>query len=177
MRKSPNIIVTGTPGVGKTSHAELLAEKTGLQHLAINKVAEEQNCYDGRDEELQTWIVDEDKLLDALEAEVPAGGYILDWHACDLFPKSWIDLVVVLRCDSTVLYDRLTSRNYSSKKLEENIDAEIMQVILEEAWESYDGEIVIEMQSDSLENIDENVERIQTWFEQWKKDHAEEDKD
>jgi Holliday junction resolvasome RuvABC ATP-dependent DNA helicase subunit len=62
MRKSPNIIVTGTPGVGKTSHAELLAEKTGLKHLAINKVAEEQNCYDGRDEELQTWIVDEDKV-------------------------------------------------------------------------------------------------------------------
>ena len=61
-RKSPNIIVTGTPGVGKTSHAEMLAEKTGLKHLAINTVAEENNCYDGRDEELQTWIVDEDKV-------------------------------------------------------------------------------------------------------------------
>ena len=38
------------------------------------------------------------------------GGYIIDWHACDLFPKSWIDLVVVLRTDSTLLYDRLASR-------------------------------------------------------------------
>lgn len=62
MRKNPNIIITGTPGVGKTSHAELLAENTGMKHLAINKVAEEQDCYDGRDEELQTWIVDEDKV-------------------------------------------------------------------------------------------------------------------
>lgn len=61
-RTSPNIIVTGTPGVGKTSHAEMLAEKTGLKHLSINKVAEENDCYDGRDEELQTWIVDEDKV-------------------------------------------------------------------------------------------------------------------
>ena len=62
MRKNPNIIVTGTPGVGKTSHAEALSELTGLKHLAINRFAEEQGCYDGRDEELQTWIVDEDKV-------------------------------------------------------------------------------------------------------------------
>lgn len=38
------------------------------------------------------------------------GGYIIDWHACDLFPRSWIDLVVVLRVDSTLLYDRLKAR-------------------------------------------------------------------
>lgn len=61
-RTSPNIIVTGTPGVGKTSHAEMLAEKTGLKHLQINKFAEDNDCYDGRDEELQSWIVDEDKV-------------------------------------------------------------------------------------------------------------------
>lgn len=51
-----------------------------------------------------------DQLLDALEDEVPGGGFILDWHACDLFPESWIDLVVVLRVDSSTLYDRLKAR-------------------------------------------------------------------
>lgn len=51
------------------------------------------------------------QLLDAIEDEVLQGGYLIDWHACDLFPKSWIDLVVVLRCPSTSLhYDRLASR-------------------------------------------------------------------
>lgn len=48
--------------MGKTSHAEAVAEATGLKHLAINKFAEDQGCYDGRDEELQSWIVDEDKV-------------------------------------------------------------------------------------------------------------------
>lgn len=62
MRKEPNIIITGTPGVGKSTHAEALAEDTGLKHLIINKIAEQNDCYDGRDEELQTWIVDEDKV-------------------------------------------------------------------------------------------------------------------
>jgi adenylate kinase len=108
---------------------------------------------------------------------VPSGGYILDWHACDLFPRSWIDLVVVLRCNSTVLYDRLTARNYSAKKLEENIDAEIMQVLLEEAREGFDEEIVVELQSDSLEDIDGNVERIQTWIENWKKENQAQSKE
>lgn len=50
------------------------------------------------------------QLLDSIEDEIREGGYIIDWHACDLFPKSWIDLVVVLRVDSTVLHDRLTER-------------------------------------------------------------------
>lgn len=50
------------------------------------------------------------QLLDSIEDEVKQGGYIIDWHACDLFPKSWIDLVVVLRVNSTLLYDRLKAR-------------------------------------------------------------------
>lgn len=62
MRKEPNIIITGTPGVGKTAHCEQLAQNTGLKHIGINKFAEEHDCYDGRDEELGSWIVDEDKV-------------------------------------------------------------------------------------------------------------------
>ena len=50
------------------------------------------------------------QLLDAIEDQVKQGGCIIDWHACDLFPKSWIDLVVVLRVDTETLYDRLTAR-------------------------------------------------------------------
>lgn len=50
------------------------------------------------------------QLLDAIEEDVQLGGCVIDWHACDLFPRSWIDLVVVLRVDSSTLYDRLTAR-------------------------------------------------------------------
>ncbi|KAI9818570.1 MAG: factor activating pos9 [Pycnora praestabilis] len=168
MRTTPSIIVTGSPGVGKTSHCELLAQNTGMKHLAINDVVKDRDCHDGWDAEYQSWIVDEDKLLDTIEDEVKGGGYILDWHACDLFPKSWIDLVVVLRTDSTLLYDRLTSRAYSEKKLQENMDAEIMQVLLEEARESYDEEIVVELSSDTSEDLEQNVDRIEKWIKNWK---------
>ena len=61
-QKNPNIIITGTPGVGKTTHAELLARETGFKHLSINQIAKEEGFYEGRDEELGTWVVDEDKV-------------------------------------------------------------------------------------------------------------------
>jgi adenylate kinase len=116
------------------------------------------------------------QLLDHLESLSLAdkGGYILDWHACDLFPERWIDLVIVLRCDSTLLYDRLTARGYKGKKLEENMDSEIMQVLLDEARESYKEEIVVELKSESNEDVEGNLERVERWVEQWRRDRREE---
>ncbi|KAH8821698.1 AAA domain-containing protein [Xylogone sp. PMI_703] len=172
MRSLPNIIITGTPGVGKTTHCEVLAGNTGLKHLSINDIVKERNCHEGYDEEYQSWIVDEDKLLDAIEDEVKLGGYIIDWHACDLFPKSWIDLVVVLRVDSTLLYDRLKARDYPEVKLQENLDSEIMEVLLQEARDSYDEEIVVELTSNTSEEVESNVERIESWIKEWKKNNA-----
>ncbi|KAI6251080.1 Adenylate kinase isoenzyme 6 HBR1 [Erysiphe necator] len=173
MRTKPNIIITGTPGVGKSSHCEILAQKTGLQHVSINDIVKDRGCHEGYDEKFKSLIVDEDKLLDSIEDMVKAGGCIIDWHACDLFPKSWIDLVIVLRVNSTLLYDRLKARNYSETKLQENLDVEIMEVLLQEARDSYDEEIVIELTSDSIDDLDSNIERIESWIAQWIKDNSE----
>lgn len=112
------------------------------------------------------------QLLDSIEDEVRIGGCIIDWHACDLFPKSWIDLVIVLRTDSTKLYDRLTARRYPERKLQENMDSEIMEVLLDEARSSYDEEIIIELQSNDIEDIENNVDRAERWLTNWKSDHV-----
>jgi adenylate kinase len=61
--------VTGTPGVGKTTHCETLAQNTGLKHLSINDVVKERGCHDGLDEEFKSWIVDEDKVRTLLLLE------------------------------------------------------------------------------------------------------------
>ena len=37
-------------------------------------------------------------------------GFIIDHHDPSLFPERWIDLVVVLTCDNSILHDRLTER-------------------------------------------------------------------
>ena len=112
------------------------------------------------------------QLLDFVEDEIKTGGYIIDWHACELFPKSWIDLVIVLRTDSTNLYDRLQTRHYPEKKMQENLDCEIMAVLLEEARSSYDEEIVIELQSNGVHDIEANVERIEEWIKSWRENNT-----
>ena len=61
-RTAPNIIITGTPGVGKTSHCEELAAKTDLKHMSINQIVRQRGCYDGWDGEHQSFLVDEDKV-------------------------------------------------------------------------------------------------------------------
>lgn len=108
------------------------------------------------------------QLLDAIEDEIKSGGRLIDWHACDLFPESWIDLVVVLRSDSSILYDRLKARNYSAKKLQENMDAELMEVLLSEAREAFAEEIVVELWSNGMEDMEGNLGRIEAWIESWK---------
>ena len=71
-----------------------------------------------------------------------------------------------------LLYDRLTARGYKGKKLEENMDSEIMQVLLDEARESYKEEIVVELRSESTEDVEGNLERVETWVENWKRDRV-----
>ena len=52
------------------------------------------------------------------------------------------------------------------------MDSEIMQVLLDEARESYKEEIVVELKSESTEDVEGNLERIEAWVENWKKDNA-----
>lgn len=201
-RRFPNVILTGTPGVGKTTTAQQLidlskcslpsssdgsAESMNLKHLSINKIAKEHNLYESYDEKLQTYVVDEDKLLDHIENLIEDGsgdgGWVIDWHVCDIFPERWADLVVVLRCEDTnVFYERLTNstkadgdekRGYSGQKLQENIDAEIFGVIAEEAKEAWPDEgAVVELSSVEADQIEENAERIWQWCQAWVRNKA-----
>ena len=50
------------------------------------------------------------QVIDELEPIVAEGGVILDWHTCEVFPERWVDLVVVLRCNHTILWERLEKR-------------------------------------------------------------------
>lgn len=187
MRSLPNIILTGTPGVGKTttvtqllSLASSSTPAVNLKHLSINDLVKSRECHTGFDEELQTLIVDEDKLMDEVEKEISdgagEGGWLIDWHSTAGFAVRWVDLVVVLRCqETTVLYDRLMARGYKDNKVQENMDAEIFGVVSEEAKEGWgeeeDGQVV-ELKSVEAEDIEENAERIWQWVQNWVKDHA-----
>lgn len=171
-RYYPNLLITGTPGCGKTTTCELLKRNLdGYKYYNISEFAEKHKCYDGYDEARKSHIVDDDKLLDELEPLLREGKSIIDWHVNDVFPERLIDLVVVLRTDNSKLYDRLKSRGYHDGKIDENLDAEIMGVVLQDAQDSYEPEIVVELTSDSIEDMENNVDRITSWVKSWIEQH------
>lgn len=62
------------------------------------------------------------------------------------------------------------SRGYTGKKLEDNIQCEIFETLLEEAKSSYKEDIVTELQNDTQEQLNSNVQTIIQWIARWKEE-------
>lgn len=71
-RKFPVVLITGTPGCGKTLHSQVLAADSDVKmtHLNIGDIVKQHGFHNGFDEEWKSYIVDEDRLLDYLEEVV-----------------------------------------------------------------------------------------------------------
>ena len=168
-RPRPNVLITGTPGTGKSSLAERVATACSMVQYDVSKVAKAENLCESYDETMDSHVIDEDKVLDHMEdvCGTVGGGVVVDYHSCDLFPERWFDLVVVLTCDNSGLYTRLESRGYAEKKIRENVECEIFQTVLEEARESYDENIVRVCPSNDMEEMEMNEKDIVTWVGKW----------
>jgi broad-specificity NMP kinase len=87
----------------------------------------------------------------------------MDYHSCDFFPERWFDLVVVLTADNGVLYDRLAARGYAPAKVSANVECEIMRVCADEAADAYEEDIVKVLPSNTVEDMEANVDWVAGW--------------
>lgn len=130
------ILVTGTPGVGKTTVAHKLASKLDALYISITELVKKQKLITGIDENRQTLIADTKKVSKQLQ-EILAnteGSIIIEGHyAVDVVPKKDVNTVFVLRRDPRELKSALENRGYDEKKLWENLAAEILDVCLWDA--------------------------------------------
>lgn len=123
------IAVTGTPGTGKTSVARELADMLGYAYVDVNAVANRDTVETAEDQERGATAVDVDSLVDALAAEV-GDDAVLDGHLAHHVPA---DLTVVLRCAPDELEERLVAKGWAVEKIQENVEAEALDLLLQEA--------------------------------------------
>jgi adenylate kinase len=132
------IAITGTPGTGKSLVAAGLASRLGWKLVILNELAEEKGLYMGYDEERKCKVVD----IGGLAEEVTniRKDAIIESHYAHDMPA---DVIVVLRTDPQELRDRLVERGWNAAKIEENVEAEIMEVCKGEALDT--GRKVLEI--------------------------------
>ena len=155
------ILITGTPGVGKTSVSDLLEIK-GYSVLKFNNFILDEGLYFGYDHVRQSVIIDEEIIQQRIieKIELYKNLVFIEGHTTAALPSDIISLVIVLRCNPMILRERLrSSRDYSKAKIDENVQAEIMEEISISSREIYGEEKVVDIDN-SNSSLNSIIEKI-----------------
>jgi adenylate kinase len=161
------ILITGTPCVGKTSVARLLALRLNAAYVNLTELAVKNNLVLGVDEKRGgSLIVDERRLKKAvikLVNDVGEKSVVIDGHyAASVVPKKLVTYVFVLRRDPVELRSFMEKAGFSGNKLWENLASEILDVCLVDALNAYGKEKVceIDVSSKSVEDAAAGIQAI-----------------
>jgi len=158
-----NMIIglTGTPGTGKTSVSRLLQEH-GYNVLYLTDLIKDECLYSEVDEDRDTLVADMDRVFSRVceLAGDDEGVNIIDSHMAHHIA----DVVIVLRTAPSDLRERLKLRDYSDAKIEENVEAECLDVILVESVEwcrkVYELDTTGRMAEDVVTDVEEIISGI-----------------
>ena len=147
------MVITGTPGVGKTAVAKRLAEKLGVRLIELNLLAEEVGGIEGKDPERETEIIKPRVVRSALRKILKESGgtVIIEGHYGELVPPEFVMVAIVLRTNPLTLAERLKRRGYPEGKIKENAEAELLDCCLINAVEVYGEGRVAEVDTTELD--------------------------
>jgi len=158
MNSNMLIAVTGTPGVGKTSLSIKLADALSLEYIDFEELLVEKGFYTSYDNIRNSYIIDVEKARRYF-AEKSIYNAVLDGHIIILiYPCKKIDKIILLRCSPYILYKRLKKKGYSTSKIIENVQAEILDIIAKDVYTYCDRNKVFE--KDVSEGTDKYIELI-----------------
>ncbi|MEZ0394250.1 MAG: AAA family ATPase [Desulfurococcaceae archaeon] len=155
------LVVAGTPGTGKTSVARELARRLGAEFVDLSEFALERGLVLEYDEESQSYVVDEERLVEGLARFVAGAGgkAVVATHYPEILPPDMVELVAVLRLDPRELERRLRGRGWPERKVRENVMAEVLGVVAANALEAFGEDKVVEVDATG-KGVEEVVEEI-----------------
>jgi adenylate kinase len=145
------IVVTGTPGVGKTTVSKLIAQQKGFRIIELNALAKEGRI-EGKDPERDAMIVKPRAIMAALKKILKGSRdtFLIEGHFGEIVPQEYVKLAIVIRIDPELLKERLAERGYAESKIKENVEAELVDSCLIGAMDAFGEERVREIDATSL---------------------------
>jgi len=156
------IVITGTPGVGKTAVSEELANRLKGLHLSLGDLVIKENLVSGFDGDRRTLIVDLKRLSKRVRSIIGKASQdvVVEGHyAPDVVSNSLAPYVFVLRRDPDDLRVKLEDRGFEERKVLENVASEILDVCLIDAVSKYGSDLVDEIDVTGM-SIEEAVEEV-----------------
>ncbi|MFB6256863.1 MAG: adenylate kinase family protein [Haloplanus sp.] len=128
------VVVTGTPGTGKTTATTLLDAEV----IHLNDLIREAGLWSERDDDRDSLVAD----LDAVRKTIGDWSGVAESHLAHHLNA---DRAVVLRCRPAVLADRLRDRGADEAKATENAESEALDIVLSEAVDRHGPDYVYEI--------------------------------
>ncbi|MEM7813790.1 MAG: AAA family ATPase [Candidatus Aenigmatarchaeota archaeon] len=134
------IAVSGVPGVGKTKAAKILAKKLGASVISIAALVEAGKIPYAWDKVRRTRVVSAKDVQKAVNAAMKGKSrtFVIEGHLAHLLDA---DAVFILRCEPSMLRRRLRARRWRAAKIEENVQAEMLDSTTAEALERKDRRV------------------------------------
>lgn len=152
------VAITGTPGTGKTEVAKAFSRRMKWPFFSLNDIAEKNDFYQGYDKERMVKIVDTDKLREEVNVLASENrNIIIESHYAHDMP---CDVVIVLRTEPSVLRKRMLEKGFHAEKVAENLEAEMMEVIKDEAAEANANVHEIDTTRKTAEEAAREIEKI-----------------
>lgn len=146
---------------------KVLAEEFNLKHQDVGDIVKENHLTNGYNEQLECPILDEAKLLAFLEPIMKTGGNIVEYHNIECFPERWFQLVLVVRCDTNILFKRLEEKGYHSNKIKQYVEMEIFQMALDEAKSAFKRVAVHQVRGETEEDVKKCVTLVKNFMKIW----------
>nr|WP_292319453.1 AAA family ATPase [Caldisphaera sp.] len=150
------IIISGTPGTGKSSIGKILSEEINCKYIEVSEFAIKKGLVVPDETGRNTYVIKEEELKEEILKE-SNGLTILITHYPDVFlddDRFYFNtaFVLLLRTNPLILMKRLENKGWDHKKISENVLAEAFNTIAEDIYDYND--MIIEIDTTNLKPED-----------------------